>query len=60
MILCAAAATLALPRVAREAVYARMVALLDAGKVKEASAVREVLIATKPSFAAFVQARRAS
>lgn len=50
----------ALPRAARDAVYARMVALLDAGKVKQASAVREVLIATKPSFAAFVQARRAS
>ncbi|MBX7200757.1 MAG: hypothetical protein K1X51_15410 [Rhodospirillaceae bacterium] len=50
----------ALPRVAREAVYARMVALLDGGRVKEAQAVREILTATKPSFKAFVQARRAS
>lgn len=46
----------ALPRAAREAVYARMVEQLDAGKVKEASAVREILVATKPSFKAYIAA----
>lgn len=46
----------ALPRAAREAVYARMVELLDAGRVREAGAVREILIATKPSFKGYVAA----
>lgn len=50
----------ALPRAAREAIYARMIALLDGGRVKEAQAVREILTATKPSFRAFAQTRRAS
>ena len=49
-----------LPRAARDAIYARMVELLDAGKVSDASTVREILMATKPSFRAFVQTRRAS
>jgi hypothetical protein len=37
-----------------------MVARLDSGKVKETQAIREILAATKPSFRAFVQTRRAS
>lgn len=50
----------ALPEAAREAIYARMITVLDSGKVREAQAVREILAATKPSFRAFVQTRRAS
>lgn len=47
----------ALPRAARDAVYARMVALLDGGKVREAQAVREILTATKPSFRTYLAAK---
>lgn len=48
----------ALPRAARDAVYARMVELLGAGKVKEARAVKEILAATKPSFQAYLATPR--